>query len=164
MAVDNYLKNAVMTASPYDLHLMVVDGAVRYAKFAMKSLEGRDFEKAHLALAKSREFVTELISGLKEDRQPELVQLLKARFQLAWKALVQADFDHKPENVGTALTILESHRETWRELGAMLKSATETGQAANSMAPPDEPPAANTLKKGPHWTQSSAPVRVFKTV
>lgn len=164
MAADNYLKNAVMTASPFDLHLMVVDGAVRYGKFALKCLEGRDFEKAHLALCKCREFVGELLSGLKEDRQPELVQQLKALFQYVWKCLVQADLDHDPQNVAAALKVLEAHRETWRELGTLLKAATETAPAANSMGPPDEKPVSGGPSKGPHWNHSSAPVRLFKTV
>lgn len=153
---DRYLQTQVMTASPYELHLMVVDGAIRYAKFAQQALERRDFEMSHLSLGKSREFVGELIAGLRGDHQPELVDSLKSLFNYAWKNLATADMTHEPLKVAEAVRVLEMHRETWRELGVRLKQE----EASASMMPPEENTAEATgpgeSLRGPHFDRAPA--------
>jgi flagellar protein FliS len=135
---DQYLKTQVMTASPYDLHLMVVNGAIRYAKHAEKSLEARSYEIAHLSLTKSREFVAEMMSGLRPEHAPEAVANLKSLFNFVHANLVRADMERNPQLVQDAVRILELHRETWTELGRQLAAAekAETPRTESSPVPP----------------------------
>lgn len=115
-----YLENQVLTASPYRLHLMVVDGAVRFARRALEALEAHNREAAHLALNRSREFITELLGGLDEGHSSELTTPLKELFLYAYRNLVRADFDRDPKIVRDAIRVLEMHRETWIILGEQL--------------------------------------------
>lgn len=154
----SYLQTQVMTASPFELHLMVVDGAVRYAKFARQALERNDFEMSHVSLSKCRDFVAELISGLKGDQQPELVDRLKAMFQYAWKNLIRADLEHDPQRVTQALRVLEAHRDTWKELGAKLKQEADLQMAQNGA-----PEEAMQVPK-PHFLDSPAGAPRFSRV
>jgi len=117
---DEYLDSKVMTASPYDLHLMVIDGAIRHATQAEQAMTDEDYEAAHLALSDSRGFVGELISGLDEEQAPELVDPLKGLFVFAFRNLVEADLDRDIAKVRDALVVLRSHRETWLELADAL--------------------------------------------
>lgn len=120
MRDDAYLEAQVMTAKPHHLHLMVVDGAVRFAVQAEEALRKNDIETAHVALNKSRACVSELISGLNPEHAPEMVERLKALFVFAYRNLAEADMQHDAARVSAALRVLRIHRETWTSLGEQL--------------------------------------------
>ncbi len=113
---NEYLESHVMTAPPHQLHLMVVGGAIRHAIAGKEALQEKNYEQSHLALSKSREFITELLAGLDDERAPEMIESLRALFAFAYKNLAQADIEHKPELVDNAIRVLELHKETWLEL------------------------------------------------
>ena len=130
---DEYLETQVMTATPHQLHLMVIDGAIRFATQAEEALQEEDFETSHFALNRSREFVTELIGGLDQERSEELANRLKSLFMFVYQNLVSADMKQDVSLVQDALKILKMHRETWMELGEKMKlenvpTADETGE------------------------------------
>ena len=130
---EEYLETQVMTASPHQLHLMVIDGAIRFATQAEEALQEEDFETSHFALNRSREFMTELIGGLDQERSEELVNRLKSLFMFVYKNLVNADMKRDVSSVQDALKILKMHRETWMELSEKLKqedveAQNETGE------------------------------------
>jgi flagellar protein FliS len=125
MREDPYLEARVMTASPHQLHQMVVDGTIRHVRRAIASLEGRDLESACTALEAGREFLTELIGGLDANVAPELVAQVKSLFLFAYARLVDAGLRHDPQPAADALRILEIHRDTWAEVGQRLR--TEAG-------------------------------------
>jgi flagellar protein FliS len=118
---DEYLETQVMTATPHQLHLMVVDGAIRFATQAEEALQENDFEISHFALNRSREFVTELIGGLDQERSDEIVNRLKSLFMFVYQNLVKADMKRDVSMAQDALKILKMHRETWMELGEKVK-------------------------------------------
>jgi len=130
-ADDQYLETKVMTATPWQLHLMVLDAAIRQATVAQAALESNDFERAHFALNSSRDCVNELISGLNPEQLPELIERLKALFAFAYRNLAEADLHHDAVRVGDALRILKLHRETWLALGEKLRQeSAETSDGA----------------------------------
>src|SRR4051794_36651886 len=118
---DDYLETKVLTATPEQLHLMVVDGAIRHAMRAEQALRDRDIEKAHFALADSRKFVAELISRIDPTPLPDVAANLKALFLFVHRNLVEADPRRDPQLVADAVTILRMHRETWTSLAEKLK-------------------------------------------
>ena len=130
---EEYLETQVMTATPHQLHLMVIDGAIRFATQAEEALQEDDFETAHFALNRSREFVTELIGGLDQKRSEELETRLKSLFMFVYHNLVNADMKRDVSMVQDALKILKMHRETWMGLGEKMKrevvgAQNETGK------------------------------------
>jgi flagellar protein FliS len=127
---DSYLSAQVLTASPYRLHLMVVEGAVQFASLGARSLAENDRESAHLALSRSRDFVTELIGGLNEEYDPLLAARMKQLFFAAYIHLAEGERDRDATRVHAALAILKSHHATWIELGERLKTG-----AANEPSP-----------------------------
>ena len=130
----DYLETQVLTASPHRLHLMVVDGALRHAARATEALEAGDYESAHFALNKSREFVIELVSGLDPGPAPELADRLKNLFLFIYRNLAEADRRRDPRLVRDARKILEMHRETWLEVGRVQEStvAAEVSESGRS--------------------------------
>lgn len=140
---EEYLESQVMTASPYRLHLMVIDAAIRYAVRAEQAMAEDDFETTHLALNDSRGFIGELISGLNEEQDPELVARLKGLFLFAFRNLVDADLHRDAARISDALKILRMHRETWLAVAKQLENAPDAN------APTDTPPQ-------PHISQPAA--------
>lgn len=121
LAADAYLETHVMTASAERLHLMVIEGALRFARRATAALEARDFEKSHEALNRSRACIDDMVVAIRPEQNPDLAMRLKGLFLFAHRNLVQADLEHNPAKVRDAIQILELHRETWVELMVRLR-------------------------------------------
>ncbi len=134
-AQDAYLETRVMTARPHELHLMVVDGAIRAATRAEEALERRDLEAAFFALNESREFVCELISGVKGEPAPELAEKVKSLFVFVYRNLAEADAHHDAGKVRDALKILRMHRETWKQLIDKLAQEQTRDVGADELPP-----------------------------
>lgn len=133
--IDNkYLEAQVLTAPPHKLHLMVVEGAIRTAGQGRTALEIEDYETAHFALNSSRDLVNELITGLNPAWAPELVERLKSLFLFVHHKLALADLKHDPQLVSDALSVLETHRESWRQLVDKLQE----GLAESNLQPVSE--------------------------
>ena len=125
-ALDEYLQTRVMTATPVQLHLMVVDGAIRNAADAERSLTKRRFDDAHGSIGRANAFVGELIAGLDPSRLPGVVENLKSLFLFIHHNLVEADRQRDPRRAADALSILRMHRETWVALGEKLAREAPT--------------------------------------
>ena len=115
-----YLETEVLTATPYRLHLLALDGAIRFARQAEQALSRRDFEASHLALSQSRDLVGELLGGLDDEKSPELVDNLKTLFVFAYRNLAHADMMQDATAIHRALRVLTLHRETWTALQSHL--------------------------------------------
>jgi flagellar secretion chaperone FliS len=118
--VAEYLESQVLTAGPHRLHLMVVEGAIRFARRAVDALEAGRWEELDTALSRSRECVGELLGGLDFDRSPDLADRLKALFTFVYRNLALADSERSPQRIRDALRVLEIHRQTWIEVGEQL--------------------------------------------
>jgi flagellar protein FliS len=130
-----YLESKVLTATPHQLHMMVIDGAIRYAIAGETALLAGDFRLAETQLSRSNQCVAELIAGLEPSRLPELVARLKSVFLFVQKALSEGDRRRDARRVADALSVLRLHRNSWialskklaDEAAAALPQQTETG-------------------------------------
>jgi flagellar secretion chaperone FliS len=129
---DEYLETKVTTATPHQLHLMVIDGAIRYALAAEVALTRRKLDEANAALARARQFVGEMLAGLDATQLPEVVDNLKALFLFIHRNLVRAGLQHDPRLVTDSITILRLHRETWLALAERLKQDSAVEAPARS--------------------------------
>lgn len=150
----DYLENQVLTAKPLQLHLMVVDGALRFARKAALAATEKHFEQAHFALDKSRDLVAELIGGLDPSQQPEMVEQLKALFVFVYENLHHADVKQDASFIQNAIKVLEIHRESWCELMAMLKDETPEAQAVIHSHEPLHRPHHLEQAEQPHQSRS----------
>ena len=102
-APESYLVTEAMTAAPQKLHLMLVDGAVRYSQRALAQWNQGRNEDAGESLARAQEIVTEMICGLDADAQPELVGKLRSVYLFIFRSLSQAALEHSEERVSTRI-------------------------------------------------------------
>ncbi len=115
-AADQYLETQVLTAPPEQLHMLVIDGALRFARLGLQSLESQDYELSHESFSRSRGFVNELAIGLNDEGNQELAHSLRGLFGFVHRALVAADGQRDIQQAKDAINILEQHRETWEQL------------------------------------------------
>lgn len=137
-AADAYLESRVLTAAPYQLHLLVVEAALRHSRKALEALEQKDFEVSYFALTKARECIDELIFSLNDEPLPDLSEGMKQLFLYVHRCLRLADLTHEPKQVADGIKILEMHRDNWMlaiERAAQERAAGETGSASTPAAP-----------------------------
>jgi len=133
-----YLKTKVMTASPAELRLMLIDGAIRFAEQAKRGYEERDFEVAFEGTTKAQNIILELMNSLRPEQSPELCARLSALYTYMYKSLVEASTTRETARVDEVVALLRFERETWQ---MCLKSLTSGGAgAATPPATQDRPP------------------------
>lgn len=139
-----------MTASPQQLHLLVVEGALRNARLARETMQQSDRAEAGEALAVCRDLLTELIGGLNPQHAPELAAQLKAMFTSMYYQLMEADIHWDAARVDKVIDALAIHRDTWLEvlsgLGQQAGTATASaGDAAGGATGPAGPSFARRV-------------------
>ena len=108
-----YLKTQVMTASPEMLHLMLWDGAIRFAEQGKEAILKKDIEGSYKSLVRAQKIVMEMCGGLRHSVDPELCQKLSALYNFMYRRLVDANVQKDPKMVDDALEIMRHQRETW---------------------------------------------------
>ncbi len=126
-----YLRNAVMTASPEQLHLMLYDGAIRFCRQAKEALSRKDLETSCEKLLRAQRIVVELQNGLKPEVDAALCDNMARLYSFVYKCLVDANLNRDAEAVDAALRVLEHQRETWQLL--MEKLRTESPECNSGL-------------------------------
>ncbi len=135
-AVPNpYLRTKVLTASPQELRLMLLDGALRFAKQARKALEQAkpDIDASYENISKAEKIVLELQSAIKPEHAPQLCEQVSALYLYIYRLFVDANMSRSVEPIHEAINLLTYERETW--VMAMDKLAEERGEPRDA-APP----------------------------
>ncbi len=154
-----YLRNAVLTATPEQLVMMLYDGAIRFATRGLEALKARDREATFNALERAQLIVLELHSGLRREVNPQIADQMGALYSFIYRRLVDANIHQDEQALEEALRILRYQRETWalvleklqKELPAGTRPApvpdphpsTGAVPARSAETPPDDdPPSA----------------------
>ncbi len=161
-ASQEYLKNAVMTASPEQLHLMLYDGAIRFATRGREAIEAKDREAAFNSLDRAQRIVLEMTAGINRDINPELADRMVSLYNFIYRRLVDANLEQDTGAVDDALRILRYQRETWVML--MKKAQEENPQPL----PPQphghvavQPPPAGPVQPAQKDTDGDEPPTSF---
>ncbi len=109
----DYLESKILTASGPQLHLMLVEGAIRFVRQADEQYAEHNEGKATSALLRAMEIVEEMIAGVRHDTHEinaKLAQLYTFLYRTLTSVYVNADRD----KLADVKRILEFQRETWR--------------------------------------------------
>ncbi len=131
-----YLRTQVLTASPEQLRLMLLDGAIRFAKQAAEGLAGNDYESAYNGITQSRAIVLELATSIRADVDPELADRVQSVYMFLYRELIDSSLGRDEPRLAKAIKLLEYERETW----SMLMDKLATERAANPDAATVAPP------------------------
>lgn len=112
-ASDTYLRNAVLTATPEQLHLMLYDGAIRFTSQAIDGLNRKDWEAAFNGFSRAQKIVMEMLNSLNYDADPALCKRMASLYNFIYRKLIESSVQRDPAPAREGLKLLEYQRETW---------------------------------------------------
>lgn len=131
---NEYLQSKVMTASPAQLHLMLIEGALRFGREAEKAMMRDDEEAAAPFSLRTLDIVEELLASVRhseDDVNVKLAQLYLFIYTRVTSAYVNTDHEAMAE----ALRVLEFERETWRMACEKTQGVTSDEPEPDSTVP-----------------------------
>ena len=92
-----YKKASVNTLDQTKLIIMLYDGAIKNASFAVEHMKSGQIEKVHECLIKTKNIVTELMATLNMDRGGDIAKNLQSLYSYMFSQLIEANMNKKTE-------------------------------------------------------------------
>jgi flagellar protein FliS len=112
--VNAYQRNAVMTASPAELTLMLYEGAIKFCNIAIVAIEKKDYMKANENLKKAEAIISEFRITL--DHKYEVWKDFDMMYDYIYRKLVDGNMKKDPEIIEEALKEIRDMRDVWKEV------------------------------------------------
>src|SRR5262249_7593174 len=124
-----YLESKVLTAPPQRLHLMLIEGAIRFGRQADEALRRGDQIAAAGPLLRVLDIVGEMLVGVRENKT-ELTRKIADLYLFVFRCVSLAKINGDVAPLGEALNLLEFERQTWQMLCDKLGNDTATAKPA----------------------------------
>jgi flagellar protein FliS len=121
--VNAYLRTKVLTASPEQLRLMLLEGAIRFLHQGREGLAAKDYAASFDGFSKCRNIIIELMNSMRPDVDPDLCARVQSLYTFIYQTVVNASLEKDVAQADKAAELLEFERETW--VLAMEKLAEE---------------------------------------
>lgn len=157
-ARQRYLESQVVTATPQKLRLMLIDGAIRFAREARQALLADDTEAGLALVTQCRNIVAELLGSLPTATSALAKEIARVH-AFVFERLADVQLRHEIAGLDDAIRVLEEEGRTWRELCAQMAdlsptdpssgkpSRTMTAASPERLLPAPLPPAPPVLAR-----------------
>jgi len=112
----NYLQAEVHTATPQKLQLMLIEAAIKNIHRVKKAWDEERFEAGFDSLALAQDIVAEILSSVDKEGNPELAGKIASIYVFIFRCLSEGGMSHDRQKLDDALRVLNSERETWRQV------------------------------------------------
>lgn len=129
-----YLRTRVLTASPEQLRLMLLDGAIRFLRQGRDGLAARNYEQSFDGFTKGRAIILELTNSMRHEVAPELCARLHGLYMFIYQLTIEASLEKDLAKADRAISMLEFERETW-DLAIQQLQAERASSAPEAAAP-----------------------------
>jgi flagellar protein FliS len=123
---EKYLKQSMQTIPPAQLLIMLYDGAIRFTKLAIESIENKNFIEAHKNIIKVQDIVQEFIITL--DRKAPVAEGLLKLYDYFYYLLVQANVKKDAKPLQEVLGYLTELKETWGQAARLALQTAKVGE------------------------------------
>lgn len=117
-----YLEAQIMTATPQKLRLMLIEGALRFARQTLEFWQREQNEQAIESLIRCRSIISELLSGIRLD-DSDLTHKVAGVYLFLFRCLTEAHLRRDRKKVEETISVLEIEHETWRLVCEKLPAA-----------------------------------------
>lgn len=131
-ARQNYLQAEVHTATPQKLQLMLVEAAIKNIHRTKLAWNEEKYDVGLDALGRAQDIVAEILGSLDMDGNPEIAKKLAGIYLFIFRRMAESGMSYDQEKLDDALRVLNSERETWRQVCE--KFGSTVGQAPDSAA------------------------------
>lgn len=135
MQQSHYLESKVLTAPPQRLHLMLIEGAIRFGRQAEDALKQGDQVAAATPLMRIIDILGELVAGVRENKS-DLNTKLANLYWFMFRRVTEAKISGDASPLTETLRLLEFERQTWQLV-------CDKSSSSSAAAPP--PPHVNTF-------------------
>jgi len=111
-----YLRTRVMTATPAELRMMLLDGAVKYACQGREGMAKKDFEAMFNGISACRNIVVELMTSISDDVDRTLADRVRSLYTFLFTELTTASMEKSVPKMDKIIELLEYEAQTWRML------------------------------------------------
>ena len=126
-----YKKASVNTLDQNKLIIMLYDGAIKNANFAVQYMESGEIEKVHDSLIKTKNIVTELLATLNMEHGGEIAKNLKSLYSYMFSLLIEANMEKKSKPVLNVIDLLKELRGAWVQIREKKKPEEKKGNASD---------------------------------
>ena len=109
-----YKNNAIATATPAELTLMLYEGAIKFGNIAIKAIEEGDIQKAHTNIMKVQRIITEFRNTL--DFKYPVAKDFDRVYEYLERRLVEANVSKDKEIMEEMVMHIRSMRDNWKEV------------------------------------------------
>ncbi len=113
-AYNAYKNNSVNYASKEQLLLMLLDGAVKFAKMARQAILDKDIIRSHENLVKTQDIFTELMITLDQNAGEWAVNMYEI-YDFIKEKLFEANLKKDVKVLDEVMPLIEEVRNTWQE-------------------------------------------------
>ena len=111
---EQYKNNAIATATPAELTLMLYEGAIKFGNIAIKAIEENDIEKAYKNIVKVQNIIAEFRNTL--DFKYPVAKDFDRVYEYLERRLVEANMTKDKEIMEEVVKHIRSMRDTWKEV------------------------------------------------
>jgi len=108
---NKYLETSVQTASPIQLLILLHDGAIRFSKNAIESIQAKKYDEANINLFKVQNIIKEWMITL--DKQSPIAETLMPLYEYFIARLIEANVSKDVAPIQEVLGYITELRETW---------------------------------------------------
>ena len=108
-----YQSNAVTTASPGELTLMLYNGCLRFMKAARMAMENKEIEKKNENLIKAQNIISELRVTL--NMELEVSKNMMVMYDYILRRLIEANMKNDTAILDEAEELVTGFRDTWKQ-------------------------------------------------
>lgn len=116
-----YLESKVLTAPSHRLHLMLIEGAIRFGQQAEGALSHGDRLAADVPLLRMLDIVGELLASVRASKT-ELNRKIAEVYLFLFRTVAEAKVHGDLEKLHDAMRLLELEQETWQLVCSKLSS------------------------------------------
>lgn len=109
-----YRQNAVNTATPGELTLMLYDGCLKFIRLAREAINNNDIQAKNTNIQKAQNIITELMVTL--DMKYEISKQMMPLYDFVRRKLIEANVKNSLQSLEEAETIVREFRNTWKEV------------------------------------------------
>ena len=128
-----YKKASVNTLDQNKLIIMLYDGAIKNATFAVEYMNSGDIENVHNCLVKTKNIVTELMATLNMDNGGDIAKILQSLYSYMFSQLIEANMEKKTEPVVVVIDLLKELRSACFEINKKNKNEQSNQRKTTSI-------------------------------
>lgn len=114
-AYKTYKNNSVNYASREQLLLMLLEGAVKFAKIGRQGLLDKDIKKAHENIVKTQDIFYELMVTLDVEKGGKWAASLMGIYEFITRRLVDANMKKDISILEEIIPLIEEVKDTWEQ-------------------------------------------------